>query len=535
METSFKPPVPETTWARRATILVFLTISIAAAFGSGSARMASLLKDAGTFYQPFLVQFRLTETFHVFYFLAFEGIVALTFAVTGLLIAWHRPVTRMTVMAAITLMLYGVTIPPPMHALVVNLPLLPLPLRIVRALGLGLFVIFLYLFPNGHFSPRWTKGLAIVIGIWSIFWPFIDLLNPYHWGGLWSFLGLGALLATGVAAQLHRYFRIADPAQQQQTKWIVYGVTASVIGDFVTHAPWEFFHLQPGSDWFLLLIHHPFFVVSQLLVPCSIAFSIMSYGLWEIDFIVNRTLLYGLLTAILTTIWATLVEMLKEVFVGFVGVGAVALAAGGAALIAALLFQPIYSRLEHLINRYVRNYTLDFSREFIELLPDVRNMISLADLSAALTARTAELVETAFSVLFLVDAAGDLQPTAAYQVDLDSLETWVLTPHLLAQLQQCQVVEPSAGNLFSILIPLSLPRQKPELLGILALGYRMSGRGYSREERLALKDLGQQAGVAVYVAQLHQHGLTELHAQLSLLKEQMSNLTSGHRPDLQAT
>lgn len=512
METSFRPQVPGTVWARRTTILIFLAVSIMAAFASASARIEALLRDATQFYQPYLTQFRLTENFHVMYFLSLEGIVAVTFAVTGLAIAWHRPVTKMTLLAAIALMLYGVTIPPPMHALVVNLPALPLPLRIIRALGLSLFVIFLYLFPNGQFVPRWTKGLAIAVATWSLIWPFYYPLNPYSWGGMWSFFFLTGLFATGVFAQLYRYFRLADPTQQQQTKWIVFGVTASVIGDFVTHAPWEFLHLQPGSDWYMLLIHHPFFVVSQLLVPCSIAFSIMSYGLWEIDFIVNRTLLYGLLTAFLTMIWVSSVKLLEEFLVGFIGIGAVPLAAGGAALaatIAAILFKPVSTRLQNLISRYIKDYTLDFSKEFVELLPDVRNMISLRDLATVLTTRTVEMVETAYGALYLFDVDGHLQLIQSHQLDSSRSQSWELTPQAKEQLHRCEVVEQSPDQLFPALVPLSLPRQKPELLGVLGLGYRTNGRGYSREERLALKDLGQQAGLALYVAQLNQAGLTD--------------------------
>ena len=65
---------------------------------------------------------------------------------------------------------------------------------------------------------------------------------------------------------------------------MVFGLTAAVIGDFTTHIAWYIFpSLQQGSDWLILFIHQPFFIVSQLLVPLSIGFSILRLGLWEID------------------------------------------------------------------------------------------------------------------------------------------------------------------------------------------------------------------------------------------------------------
>ncbi|MEY2856530.1 MAG: hypothetical protein RLZZ74_839, partial [Cyanobacteriota bacterium] len=74
----------------------------------------------------------------------------------------------------------------------------------------------------------------------------------------------------------------------------------------------------------------------------------------------------------------------------------------------------------------------------------------------------------------------------------------------LEHLQRSEVVEHLLDPIFSILIPLSLPRKtKPELLGVLALGQRTNGRGYSLEEKFALKKLGQEAGLAIYIAQLN--------------------------------
>lgn len=222
-------------WVKQISTIVFL-VSVVAAVGNAYMRFQALRQEAQMYYQPLLAQANLTSTFHIVYFLTLEIAVALAFALTGLIIAWHKPATRMTIFAASALMLYGVTIPPPMHALVVNLPFLPLPLRFIRGLGLGLFVSFFYIFPNGRFTPRWTLGLAVALGTWSLIWPFYSPLNPYTLPGMLPFFVLSACLGTGAVAQLYRYFR-SSPEGKQQTKWVVFGLTASVLGDLITHSP----------------------------------------------------------------------------------------------------------------------------------------------------------------------------------------------------------------------------------------------------------------------------------------------------------
>ena len=489
-------------WTRNFSILIFLIVVLAAIY-STFARIEALGIDAKMYYQPYLSRFGLTQTFHIVYFVVLESFVAIAFAVTGLIIAWHRPATQMTTLASVSLMLYGVTIPPPMHTLVVNVPPLPLSLRLIRAVGLSSFVIFFYLFPDGKFTPRWTKSLAIIVAVWTIIWPFYPPLNPYNWHGILPFISLAALLGTGVVAQLYRYFRVSDPERKQQTKWVVFGLTASVFGDLITHAPWEFFHLQHGSDWYLLMLHHPFFIVSQLLVPLSIASSILHYGLWEIDFIINRTLIYGLLAAILAMILAIFQRGLEELFIKSIGAGAAPVAAGVAVLITALFFKPVYNRIDKIIGAYYNIQVIDYSQEFIEFLPDVRSVISFSALTKALVERTVDLTQTKHGAVWLGDGNRGLDLVITHNLSPELLETWHLNKNYLENLQGSKVVQNSGDSIFSVLIPLSLPcKTKPELVGVLALGKRISGRGYSMEEKSALKKLGQQAGLAIYISQL---------------------------------
>lgn len=149
-----------------------LGISLISGVATILTRFEQLQYLAATYYHPYLVKAGLSDSFYIWYFLLMENILALAFAVTGGIIVLRGPATWMTIFAAIALMLFGVSVPPPLHALVVQQGALELPLRLLWAIGLALFVIFFYVFPDGRFVLRWTRISTISLVAWSLLWPF---------------------------------------------------------------------------------------------------------------------------------------------------------------------------------------------------------------------------------------------------------------------------------------------------------------------------------------------------------------------------
>ena len=101
-----------------------------------------------------------------------------------------------------------------------------------------------------------------------------------------------------IFSQIYRYRRVSTPVQRQQTKWIVLGVTAAlvvVIGILVIQA-FVPYSVAPnlGGDILFLTI----WPIALLLIPLSIGFSILRYRLYDIDLLINRTLVYGTLTGL---------------------------------------------------------------------------------------------------------------------------------------------------------------------------------------------------------------------------------------------
>jgi signal transduction histidine kinase len=212
----------------------------------------------------------------------------------------------------------------------------------VSFLGNTSLVLFFYLFPDGRFVPRWTRALAVVFVAGQVdefFFPsslLPDFSDPVNTALVFGFL------ASMAYAQIYRYRRVSGPVEREQTKWVVLGITATVVG---TQGA-DILLLLFSQTW-LVLASHTIYYLSLLLIPLSIGIAILRYRLFDIDIIINRTLVYGALT--------TSVVLLYVLVVG--GLGAVLQVQGSLIIsliatgLAAVMFQPLRERLQLGVNR----------------------------------------------------------------------------------------------------------------------------------------------------------------------------------------
>ena len=243
----------------------------------------------------------LSVNFFATYFVAIEvSFVAISSAV-GVAIFWRKPDDRMALFVSLMLLTLGA-------ALVVPYSLLDLPLiwtlsaEVVSFIGGASMVLFFYLFPDGRFVPRWTRWLALV-WIFGVMAPgtfFPDQVLPvFNHPLAYAFLGAG-LAGTTLIAQGYRYRRVSTPNQRQQTKWVVFGVVMALGGGSVVAL------VDPVVPRGVLasLVGTTTVYLFALLIPISIALAVLRHRLYDIDLIINRTLVYGALTALLASAYA---------------------------------------------------------------------------------------------------------------------------------------------------------------------------------------------------------------------------------------
>ena len=290
----------------------------------------------------------------------FFAITAAIWYVVGFLIFWRRSNDWLALLAAFFLVMFNVTSAGnTTNALALVYPLLALPLSLVSFLGLTSLFAFLLLFPNGRFVPRWMGVFLLLVIVEQFFSNFPSITSPFNenWPGWLILLVYLVFFGVIVFSQIYRYRRVSTPAQRQQTKWIILGAAvafAVVIGNLAVSflLPSYAYSNNVGAA----LLNITIWPLALLLIPLSIGFSILRYRLYDIDLLINRTLVYGTLTVLLALVYVGLIFASQYLLRGIISQNNdVAIVVSTLAI--AALFQPLRHRIQAIIDRrfYRRN------------------------------------------------------------------------------------------------------------------------------------------------------------------------------------
>ena len=273
----------------------------------------------------------------------------------------------------------------------------------------------LLLFPDGRLpSPRWRPvawGVALgaaggVAGLALKAGPLVDfpqISNPYGVDGpavgiVWvvgSIVAAGSMVAS--AASLIVRLRRTRGEQRQQIKWLAYAgaVLVVAIGVGALIIPWN----VPASILIMSL--------AMLGLPVFTGIAIVKHRLYDIDIVINRTLVYAILSATLAAVYFGGIVLLQWVFAGFTGQEKLPqLAIVASTLAIAALFDPLRRRIQSFIDRRFYRKKYDARKTLDEFSAALRNETDLAALSDDLVEVVRETVQPAHVTLWLRPRAG---------------------------------------------------------------------------------------------------------------------------------
>jgi signal transduction histidine kinase len=358
-------------------------------------------------------------------------------------------------------------------------------------------VMLLSVFPDGRpVSRRWrlfvwlSAALAILLMVAPLFDPTIlgdghrQLVNPIGIAGAHPLLnqinnGLGpvatfTLTGIGLISLIVRYRR-ADAEVRQQVKWFGLGMVilvAAVVVGLLT---------SPTPNWTT-----PIPVAAEAIgftaLPVCIAVAVLRYRLYDIDVVINRTLVYGALAAIITA-----------VYIG-IAVGLGTLVGGGgkpnlglsilATAIVAVGFQPIRERLEKVANRVVYGKRATPYEVLARFSERVAESYASDEVLPRMARVLAEGTNSTLAEVWLRTGVGDTLHRAA---------VFPLEPVLPGAIQLSGGAEKpslsSAGRMVEV-------RHQSELLGALTVTKRR-GDGLTPIETRLMDDLAHQAGLVL--------------------------------------
>src|SRR5215218_6326900 len=276
-----------------------------------------------------------------------DKVFQLVWFALGALIFWRRSDDWMALGVSVFLVSFGPVAvdPTAAYTLISSQPAWWLPVRIVDIVGNVSPVLFFFLFPSGRFVPHWTRWLAVALIVNDV----SDLLFPQLYSRSPSLETVSYLVFLGgvvslVWSQIYRYRRVSSPAQRQQTKWVVFGLTLGIAGTFPSQLPVDL-SLVGGDTPLTLLFLKVGFALSLLLIPLTIGVAVLRSHLFDIDVVINRTLVYGSLTTVLVALYLGGIVLLQRVFVVFTG-QKTTLAVVASTLLIAALFNPLRRRIQ---------------------------------------------------------------------------------------------------------------------------------------------------------------------------------------------
>jgi hypothetical protein len=221
----------------------------------------------------------------------------------------------------------------------------------------------------------------------------IDVLQPVF-DVLEAALGPVFLLtlAIGVFSLIGR-FRSAGGVERQQMKWLALG-GAGILAPFGIITFIEFFFGDQSDGLVTILI-----VVAILSLPTSIAIAVQRTRLYDVDVVINRTLVYGTLTAVLALVYLGIVVVLQRLLEPITNQSDVAVAASTLAV--ATLARPARSSVQEFIDRRFYRRKYDAAETLAEFSTRLRDQVDLHSLSSELVAVVGSTMQPAHASLWL--------------------------------------------------------------------------------------------------------------------------------------
>jgi hypothetical protein len=347
---------------------------------------------------------------------AFFTLIVAVWSGIGFLIFWRRPNDWFALFTALFLVIFNATYPGfPITALALAYPALNVPIGILGALGVYSIIAFLVLFPNGRLVPRWM-ALILVLGAFGAITTAFPNLQPGGGGPAWldSLINIPQYLAI-VGAQIYRYRKVSTPTERQQTKWVVFGIVIVMVG---ISLPFPIFSvLVPASNQANTVVSTVVGLVSYpvvlLALPITIGIAILRSRLYDIDVLINRTLVYGSLTAILALIYVTGVvgaQAIVNTFTQRQSSEPSPILIVVTTLLIAALFQPLRRRLQAVIDRRFYRHKYDATQTLTSFSARQRNEVDLIALSQHLMAVVQETMQPAHISLWLRSPESTAKP-----------------------------------------------------------------------------------------------------------------------------
>jgi signal transduction histidine kinase len=409
------------------------------------------------------------------YLVGLQVVLAAGYCIPGIIIFVRRRQDSLATVISLALITFGTITESQVGVVALDLPAWHASVILMALLSATCFVLFLFLFPDGRFVPRWAVLFAsawILRDACHQLWPG-SRADVATWSVPLQLLCVAVLFLSVIGSHLLKYRRVASPQQRVQTKWVVWGIICALAVTWAANLVVVLATMHSTTVGALaIVLGDAVQTLALLIIPATLIIALWRYHLWDITLLLNRALVYGLLSAGIVGLYiivvgglSLLVRQQPNLLVTLVGTGCVA-----------ILLHALRERLQGGINR---------------LLYGQRD-----DPYAVLAALGQRLGAT-------------LAPEVVYPTIVETIATALKLPYAALTLRGDEMMLPAASvgtriNDELLCLPL---RYQDEIVGELCLAPRGPREGFTRADRHLLAQVAHEAGIAVHHVRL----ATDLH------------------------
>jgi serine phosphatase RsbU (regulator of sigma subunit) len=345
-----------------------------------------------------------------------------------------------------------------------------------------------------------SPGVGILTILYTNGSPLMQLANVqrayYVVGAGYLFLAIGRLIRT-----YHRSLRKAEV--KGQIRWVMWGIAFSAV-------PWFVFIVLPTLLGRQTLLPLQWVLATQIFAPIAFGFAIGRYRLFDIDVVIERSVVYALLTGLLVATYLILVALLGTAFRLLAGPGAGSNVAifFFSTMGAAALFSPARQYIQRLVDRLFYKQKLSFQQLTYQFNREFNTLIRFQDLANFLVNDMPEQLSISEAHLLALDETADR--LVAYSPNGQRIWSLPAKGPLSSKLMETggalALRTPSSltASLQKRNIQIALPLiMGDRLIGIYAFGPKKSRDYYTSHDVAILTDLGYQVAVALENSRLH--------------------------------
>ncbi len=366
--------------------------------------------------------------------------------------------------------------------------------------GPWLLIHFFLVLPEERTKLRQSRRLYLIYVVPTItvaLFPLIGYAHgqPESWYRNLRFLEYGIGLLAAVAVMLANFFRATDPRSRQQMKIVLIGCIAAVI-------PIVVLNLLPQALSKPPLIAPGFSFLSMAFIPLAMAYAVVTRHLMDIDIVLRRSLIYGLVSLIMAAVLSVGIIATSLLRPSITTLQEIVMALG-LGVVAAVLFGPAKHSIEIAVDKFVYKDRYDYRRTIQTLSLSLNNSRETAEICRLVVATSTRNLNLSGACLFVKGQSGRLELGAASGIFADGgtrsrLEE-TLAPEQRTAVNEFPNSAPPNGLDLAFVLPVAAGKEEA---GILCVSNKTSRQGFSSNDLFLLQGIASVAASALNRAAL---------------------------------